>query len=283
MPRSPRIDQPGMLHHVMIRGIEKRIIFSDDTDRGAFLARLADSVDRCAVRCLSWALMANHVHMVVRTGDQPLARFMAGLNTSYALHFNRRHDRVGHLFQNRYRSRPIDDEDDLRRVVLYVAGNPLKDGVVLSEPQLRRYSWAAYGALAGQLPVLEFHAASEALQFFGPTLSAARTSIRKQMHDRTARWRGVEDPPERVHARDPGKQIDEFLDGLCVEFGVSRASLSAGRRTSELARVRAVAARRGRTLGLAASELAARLGVSDSGLRRAARRAVETPGEEVPN
>ena len=104
MPRQPRMDAPNALHHVMVRGLERRVIFTDASDRADFVARLAAVAEQGALSVYAWALLPNHAHLLVRTGNRPLARSMRSLLTGYAGAFNRRHRRVGHLFQNRYKS-----------------------------------------------------------------------------------------------------------------------------------------------------------------------------------
>ena len=104
MPRSARLDAPGVLHHVIIRGIERKSIFRDGTDRDDFLARFEDLIPTTTIACYAWALLSNHAHILLRTGDMPLATFMRRLLTGYAGGVNRRHKRVGPLFQNRFRS-----------------------------------------------------------------------------------------------------------------------------------------------------------------------------------
>jgi putative transposase len=104
MPRKSRIDAPGALHHVMVRGIERRSIFLDQVDRDRFLERLALVLDATGASCLAWALIPNHFHLLLKTGRDPLATVMRRLLTGYAVSFNRRHRRSGHLFQNRYKS-----------------------------------------------------------------------------------------------------------------------------------------------------------------------------------
>ncbi len=84
----------------MVRGIERTTIFRDDTDRAEFLARLASGVERGAATVYAWALLPNHAHLLLRTGTRPLAQSMRSLLTGHAGAFNRRHKRVGHLFQN---------------------------------------------------------------------------------------------------------------------------------------------------------------------------------------
>ena len=110
MPRGPRLDAPGVLHHVMVRGIERWPIFRDDRDRRDFVARLATLTGAQAWEVYAWALLPNHLHLLVQTGRRPLARTMRFLLAGYAGAFNRRHHRVGHLFQNRYKSIVVDEE-----------------------------------------------------------------------------------------------------------------------------------------------------------------------------
>lgn len=101
MPRKARIDAPGALQHIIIRGIEKKPIFRDDWDRNRFLERLGKLLFTASTPCYAWVLMPNHVHLLFRTGLMPLATVMKRLLTGYAQYFNRRHMRCGHLFQNR--------------------------------------------------------------------------------------------------------------------------------------------------------------------------------------
>ena len=104
MPRSARLDAPGVLHHIMIRGIERRNIFRDNRDREDFLVRLENLLPETQTSCYAWAFLPNHAHFLFRTGMIPIATLMRRLLTGYAIHFNRRHRRSGQLFQNRYKS-----------------------------------------------------------------------------------------------------------------------------------------------------------------------------------
>ncbi len=103
MPRQARLDAPGVLHHIMIRGIERRKIFINDRDRGDFLDRLAKLLPETQTACYAWVFIQNHAHFLFRTGVSPLATVMRRLLTGYAVSFNRRHKRHGQLFQNRYK------------------------------------------------------------------------------------------------------------------------------------------------------------------------------------
>lgn len=104
MPRQARLDCPGALHHVIVRGIEKKPIVKDDNDRTDFVDRMGKLSPELKSPIYAWALMTNHAHILMRSGPKGLPRFMRRLLTGYASAFNRRHRRHGHLFQNRYKS-----------------------------------------------------------------------------------------------------------------------------------------------------------------------------------
>ena len=104
MPRRPRLDFSGALHHVIVRGIERRRIVRGDADRRLFLNRLAEWVIDSHARLYAWALMPNHAHLLLRTGQLPLSRLMQAWLSAYSTVFNRWHRRSGHLFQNRFKS-----------------------------------------------------------------------------------------------------------------------------------------------------------------------------------
>jgi REP element-mobilizing transposase RayT len=152
MPRYARLDAPGVLHHVMVRGLERRVIFKDDVDRMGFLARLAALANAGALTVYAWALLPNHAHFLVRSGNRPLARSMRSLLTGYAGAFNRRHHRVGHLFQNRYKSIVVEEEPYLLELVRYLHLNPLRIKLLSDLQALDRYPWTGHSALLGTTP-----------------------------------------------------------------------------------------------------------------------------------
>ena len=141
LPHSVGNLRPGCLHHVMVRGIERTTLFRDDRDRADFVARLAALVGEAGLTVYAWALLPNHAHLLVRTGRRPLPRVMRALLTGYAGAFNRRHHRVGHLFQNRYKSIVVEAEPYLLELVRYLHLNPLRAQAVPSLPALDRFPW----------------------------------------------------------------------------------------------------------------------------------------------
>ena len=130
MPRKSRIDAPGALHHVIARGIERGQIFRNDGDRSHFLIRLGDILTETNTACYAWALIPNHFHLLLRTGNVTISTTMRRLLTGYANWFNRRHRRYGHLFQNRYKSILCQEDAYLLELVRYIHLNPLRAGIV---------------------------------------------------------------------------------------------------------------------------------------------------------
>ena len=147
MPRKSRLDAPGVLHHVMGRGIEKRQIFFNDFDRNDFVERLAKLSDDGAMDIYAWALLPNHFHLLCKTLNRPLPSSMRKLLTGYVVNFNRRHRRYGHLFQNRYKSIVCQEDRYLKELVRYIHLNLLRAGLVDDLNKLARSPWSGHSAL----------------------------------------------------------------------------------------------------------------------------------------
>jgi len=162
---------------VMVRGIERRAVFRDDADRDDFVARVAALAEAGAWTVYAWALLPNHVHLLVRTGQRPLPRSMRSLLTGYAGAFNRRHKRVGHLFQNRYKSIVVEEEPYLLELVRYLRLNPLRAKVLPDLQTLDRYPWTGHSALLSTVP-RSWQATQTILAQFGPTRRRAVRAYR---------------------------------------------------------------------------------------------------------
>jgi putative transposase len=149
MPRSARLDVPDVLQHVMARGIEGRDIFRDKKDREAFLKRLSDLVTKGNAQLLAWCLMPNHFHLLLRTHGMSLATMMRRLMTGYAVWHNRRHDRKGHLFQNRYKSIVVEEEPYFLELVRYIHLNPVRAKILGNLSELDSFPYAGHSVLMG--------------------------------------------------------------------------------------------------------------------------------------
>jgi putative transposase len=149
MPRKARIDMPGALHHLIIRGIERKRIFRDDQDRNNFLSRFGKILEETKTPCYAWAFLPNHAHLLVRTGQEPLARVMGRLLTGYAVSFNHRYRRHGQLFQNRYKSILCQEDLYFLELVRYIHLNPLRAGVVRDYKSLGFWAYSGHSGILG--------------------------------------------------------------------------------------------------------------------------------------
>jgi putative transposase len=146
LSRPLRLEFPGAVYHVIARGNERRAIFRDDFDRRTYLERLGKYADRFEFVVHAYCLMTNHVHLAVGTGPTRLSRIMLALHGSYSQAFNRRHRRVGHLFQGRYKAFLIQADEHLVGLVRYIHRNPVEAGIV-SRPV--DYEWSSEQAYRG--------------------------------------------------------------------------------------------------------------------------------------
>jgi len=177
MPRKARIDAPGALHHIIVRGIERRRIFSDDTDRDNFVNRLDDIVADTQTFCFAWALIPNHVHLLLRTGKTSISTVMRRLLTGYAVYYNRRHRRHGQLFQNRFKSILCQEDTYLLELVRYIHLNALRAKIVKDLKNLDKYPYSGHSALMGKV-AREFQDTEYILKLFGKKVSLARRAYR---------------------------------------------------------------------------------------------------------
>jgi putative transposase len=161
----------------MFRGIEKKDIFCDDCDRTAFLDRLSKLLLKTGTRCLAWACMPNHVHLLLRTETVKLSTIMRSLLTGYAVVFNLRHHRVGHLFQNRYKSIVCDEDSYLLELVRYIHLNPLRGHLVDSLEMLDNYKWSGHAGMMGY-GILSVQNVDEVLSLFDRDERVARQKYR---------------------------------------------------------------------------------------------------------
>ena len=146
MARPIRIEFCGALYHVTSRGDRREAIYEDDEDRSRFLEVLAQVVADANWVCHAYCLMGNHYHLVIETPDKNLSKGMRQLNGVYTQLSNRRHGRVGHLFQGRYKAILVDADSYLRELTRYVVLNPVRAGMV-AEPAA--WPWSSYRATVG--------------------------------------------------------------------------------------------------------------------------------------
>lgn len=154
MARPLRIEFSGALYHITARGNERKDIFVDDMDRRRFLDTLTDAGDRFDWLCHAYCLMSNHYHLLVETGSATLSRGMRHLNGVYTQAFNRRHRRVGHLFQGRFTGILVEKEPYLLELARYIILNPVRARMVHTAAEWPWSSYQATAALAAPHPCL---------------------------------------------------------------------------------------------------------------------------------
>jgi REP element-mobilizing transposase RayT len=307
MPRAARIDIPGILQHVIVRGIEKRDIFLDDDDRASFVRRFSLLLQETETECLAWALLSNHFHVLVRPKSEKLSTFMRRLLTGYAVTYNLRHCRTGHLFQNRYKSIVCEEDAYLLELVRYIHLNPLRAGLVTDVEALDTYPWTGHAVLLGG-QTLAGQNDAEILALFGKRAKSAREAYRDFIRDgagqgerkelvggglRRVQETGIDENPEAFDARILGS--GEFVQGLlggseaCQQavpviplpllvrkvaevFDLTAGEVRAPGRSKRVSEARsAVSFLAYRKMGYSGEEVARELGITRSGVcRRAA-------------
>lgn len=222
MSRPLRVEYPGAIWHVTSRGNERREIFRDDSDRKELLSVLGRTVELFGWKVLAYALMGNHYHLLLETPEPTLSRGMRQLNGVYTQTFNRRHRRVGHLFQGRFKAIVVERESHLLELARYVVLNPVRAGIVQSAGAS---TWTSYRATAGLERNPGWLAANWILRQFGekPRISAQRY----RAFVAEGRRSGY-DPWKHVHgqiylgSKEFSKTVARRIDGKRVSIQVPR-------------------------------------------------------------
>lgn len=141
MPRGPREKSKTGIYHIMMRGIDKRGIFLCESDNYAFLHHVEHAREKSNFSLFAYCLMVNHVHLLIKEGNEEIGDSIRRINVGYAQYHNNKHTRVGHLFQNRFLSEPVDNDAYLLAVVRYIHQNPLKAKIV---NRMSDYQWSSY-------------------------------------------------------------------------------------------------------------------------------------------
>ena len=281
MGRRPRLEVPGGLYHVTARGNERRALFRGDVDRREYLELLARCREKFRFQLLAYCLMTNHVHLAIRTNTEPLSRIMARLHSIYAERFNRRHDRVGHLFQGRYKASLVRDDRYLFALLRYVHRNPVTARIVSraadyrwsSDRFLRRGRGPAWLDVEPLLALLDGSPRAAMRRYAAlvdGSKSASGEDPREAVEREAASARVAQVEPSAAY--DPTRRqirLDELLEIVASECGLSLADLLGRARGGEVAdaRCRAVYLAR-RLFRIPIRRLALRLRRDDSSFAR---------------
>lgn len=262
MTRPPRLDAAGNVTHVIARGNERRPLFRDDADREKYLGLLVEACGRHGARVFAYCLMPNHVHLAMQTGPVPVSRVVHDVHSRYALYFNRRYDRSGHLFQGRFQGLLVDRDAYLLEVVRYIHRNPVKARLA-ARPE--DFAWSSHGAYLGTAP--PWLAVSEVLSLLAGSRPKARRLFQEFVAGTAA---GRYDPDDarlgavvggddflRAALSKAGQPdlmrrtltVEAIVQRVAEREGVALADLSGASRLRSLSRVRSLCALLGRDAG----------------------------------
>jgi len=180
MARPPRLEFPGAVYHVTSRGNARQKVFFADADRALFLNTLAAVLRRYGWICHAYCLMANHYHLLIETPKANLSIGMRQLNGIYTQSFNRRHHRVGHLFQGRFKAILVEKESHLLELCRYIVLNPVR---IKGNVTAQSWKWSSYRPTAGLASVPEFLSTEWILEQFGKKRMQAQSRYREFVRD----------------------------------------------------------------------------------------------------
>ncbi len=175
MPRPRRIQFPGAYYHVFNRGVEKRTIVLDERDRRTFLHLLGETIRQFHLRLFAYCLMDNHYHFFLQTPEANLTTAMQSFQGLYAHYVNLRYQRVGSLFQDRFKSPAVDADLYALALVRYIHHNPLEAGITNT---LDEYPWSSYPVYSGHMPAQDWLDTAWILALFHDNPSQAHSEFR---------------------------------------------------------------------------------------------------------
>ncbi|HEV8340821.1 MAG TPA: transposase [Candidatus Binatia bacterium] len=224
MARPLRLEFPWAVYHLTSRGNARQKVFLTDNDRDHFLSTLSDVTSRYGWLCHAYCLMDNHYHLLVETPKANLSIGMRQLNGIYTQAFNRRHNRVGHLFQGRYKAILVEKDSHLLELCRYVVLNPLR---IKGKGKAEHWKWSSYRATAGMASVPEFLTVDWILEQFGRSRSDAQAHYRAFVRD-GLESRPWEDLTGQIYLGS-GNFIEEHSRPNKKHKEIPRAQLHAGR------------------------------------------------------
>lgn len=150
VPRTAREKSKTGIYHIMMRGIDKRHIFLQNQDYKQFFVHLQRAKTKSDAKVLAYCLMKNHVHLLIKEGSEEIGNTIRRINVGYALYHNFNYERVGHLFQDRFKSEPVNDEGYLYTVFRYIHQNPVQAELVNN---IEHYPWSSYKEYLKKKPI----------------------------------------------------------------------------------------------------------------------------------
>jgi putative transposase len=234
MPRTSRREDAGALHHVTAKSTSRRLLFNEDGDRQHYLRLLAREISRREWRMLTFCLLSNHLHLLIRTPEPDLGAGMKVIHETFARRTNRARGENGHLFGARYYSDIVKSERHVHGCLRYIAQNPTKAGICRRPAD---WPWSGHRALAGLSDPPSFLAVDAAHEFLGSTLKEARAAYVRLVAQSNAELAFNLARPGSdgwlVTARDDfAIPVDDLMTVLGMSKSATYARLAAARRTA---------------------------------------------------
>jgi REP element-mobilizing transposase RayT/ribosomal protein S13 len=265
MARPLRIEYPGAVYHVICRGNNRQAIFRDDQDRKRYLEKLSLYCQEKKVDLMAYCLLSNHVHVLLETPEGNLSKMMQALQTSYTLHFNRRHGRTGHVFEQRYKAMLVDKDNYLLQVSRYIHLNPV-EAKLAERPQ--DYRWSSYGSylkgkgIAGSKAesVLDYFTGSKSRRVEqyrefvegkrGERVRNLAPEVRKQIFIGDEEFEGaVQRKMERTVGREVRPTLKRIVQAVSEVTGKNEAEMRGRQRSKDIKRCRELVCYLGRRHG----------------------------------
>lgn len=210
MPRHERKKSKSGVYHVMLRGNNRQILFEDDEDKRKFIETIKQYKEKSGYKILGYCLMDNHVHLLIQEGKEALEVAMKRIGVSYVYWYNLKYKRSGHLFQDRYKSEPVEDDGYLLMVLRYIHQNPLKAQMV---SQVGDYAWSSYREYSGTHMIVD-------TDFVLGIFSNDRQRLMQYLAEDTEVSEGI-----IVDIRETSRVLDEAAKEI-IEKTISNISLS---------------------------------------------------------
>lgn len=286
MPRSPRYNSPGAIHHIMLRGNQGRPIFYSDDDRVQCCLLIQEVLERYGHRMHGYCLMTNHIHLAWQQGSTELSAAIQNLAFRYAQRINRYRKEVGHVFQGRFKSILVNKENYLTQLVRYIHLNPVRAGIV-KRPE--DYKWSGHNTYLGTDPVAWVESDYVLKKYSEDRETAvkrynefvhAEIGVESEIDFKTGMRSGiigddvfiktVLDQEKSLCGKggDSKLTIADLIEHVCTKYGVTVIEIASESRVRELAHVRAVIALLARDEGLSIIEVAKKLNRDSGGLSR---------------
>ncbi|AJQ28884.1 transposase [Pelosinus fermentans] len=231
MSRQARQRSESGIYHIIIRGINKQVIFEDDEDREKFIGYLQYYKEIARYILYGYCLMDNHIHLLIKEGKEPIGHSMKRIGVSYVAWYNRKYDRVGHLFQDRFKSEVVETDAYLLTVLRYIHQNPIKAG---KEKSVVNYKWSSYVEYIGQNKIVE---TGFILAIFAEEHERSIASFKKYMNEQSDDNCIEIKDAKRITDEDTKKMIQKYAN---VKMATELQSMERIKRDEIIRRIKGV-------------------------------------------